>query len=205
MLKKAAITIGVAGLLIGNPLKAQDTTIQQNPKTTTLDSLIQIHNNPKKFLKFVSKNIEVEGYQQDCYPQAYSEGFNHKILPSPDEIIKTKYVSCKEVFSLTAIGLEKMGYQITGVAIENKEKEEGHVFGIYKDTLTNLYGTTGLNDFDALPPAYDSIKTIIKEVGSKMNYKEFDVRKVDISEKNIDSSGKTVEIFQQYMGNIKLN
>ncbi|MEK6824029.1 MAG: transglutaminase-like domain-containing protein [Nanoarchaeota archaeon] len=220
MRNKKAIAIGaLAGILaFGNiNSKAQnleskiqyeipsDNSKIEIQKTNVLDSFVNIYNTPASIQRYVAQNIEYIKGAEKFYPEvdrnSTPKGFIR--FPSPEQILEKKYGDCEEGFILTASALKKLGYETIGLAMNPKNGESGHIFTIYKDTSTNLYGTAGISVEDYISPVYNSIENLITGLALKSKYHDFNITSVKVTDE-IFSNSNHVDLPKEYVKDMNL-
>jgi len=174
-------------------------------KNSSLDSLVKIYKTPGEIQRFVSQNIEYIKNSERFYPEinksSAPQGFIR--FPSPENILNKKYGDCEEGFVLTASALKKLGYETAGIIMSPKNGEPGHIFTIYKDSATNLYGTAGISVEDYISPVYNSIDSLIAGLALKSKYDDFKITGVKVIDEIFNNS-KQVDLPKQYVKDMNL-
>lgn len=127
-MKKTIITLGLAGILLGDTF-AQTTEqpknnlkIESQITLNALDSFVNIYNTPASIQRDVTQNIKyIEGTKQ-FYPEINKDSVSNGFIrfSSPENILKKKYGDCEEGFVLTASALKKLGYETAGIIMSPK-------------------------------------------------------------------------------------
>jgi len=174
-------------------------------KNSSLDSLVKIYKTPGEIQRFVSQNIEYIKNSERFYPEinksSTPQGFIR--FPSPENILNKKYGDCEEGFVLTASALKKLGYETAGIIMMPKNGESGHIFTIYKDSATNLYGTAGISVEDYISPVYNSIDSLIAGLALKSKYDDFKITEVKVTDEIFNNQNQ-VDLPKQYLKDMNL-
>jgi len=174
-------------------------------KNSSLDSLVKIYKTPGEIQRFVSQNIEYIKNSERFYPEinksSAPQGFIR--FPSPENILNKKYGDCEEGFVLTASALKKLGYETAGIIMSPKNGEPGHIFTIYKDSATNLYGTAGISVEDYISPVYNSIDSLIAGLALKSKYDDFKITEVKVTDEIFNNQNQ-VDLPKQYLKDMNL-
>ncbi len=217
-MKKTAITLGLAGILLGNTFAqtkenvqikeqiANISKIETQVKNNVIDSFVNIYNTPASIQRYVAQNIKyIEGAEQ-FYPEinknSVSQGFIR--FPSPENILKKKYGDCEEGFILTASALKKLGYETAGIIMSPKNGQPGHIFTIYQDSITKLYGTAGISVEDYISPVYNSIDSLVAGLALKSQYDNFHITGVKVTDNIFNNQNAFVDLPKQYVKEMNL-
>ncbi len=217
-MKKTAITLGLAGILLGNTLAqtkeniqtkeqiANISKIESQIKLNALDSFVSVYNSPASIQRYVAQNIKyIEGAEQ-FYPEINKNSVPKNFIrfPSPENILNKKYGDCEEGFILTASALKKLGYETAGIIMSPKNGELGHIFTIYQDGITKLYGTAGISIEDYISPVYNSIDSLVAGLALKSQYDNFHITGVKVTDEIFNNQNTFVDLPKQYVKDMNL-
>ncbi|MDP2672909.1 MAG: transglutaminase-like domain-containing protein [Nanoarchaeota archaeon] len=174
-------------------------------KNSALDSLVKIYKTPGDIQRFVAQNIEYIKNSERFYPEVNKNSAPDNFIrfPSPEQILNKKYGDCEEGFVLTASALKKLGYETAGIIMMPKNGESGHIFTIYQDTLTKLYGTAGISVEDYISPVYNSIDSLIAGLALKSKYHDFKITGVEVTD-DIFNNSNQIDLPKQYVKDMNL-
>src|SRR3989344_5369782 len=174
-------------------------------KNSSLDSLVKIYKTPGEIQRFVAQNIQYVKDAERFYPEVNKNSAPQGFIrfPSSENILNKKYGDCEEGFVLTASALKKLGYETAGIIMMPKNGEPGHIFTIYQDSATNLYGTAGISVNDYISPVYNSIDSLIAGLALKSEYDDFKITGVEVTD-DIFNNSNFVELPKKYVKDMNL-